>query len=81
MVTAGLVDQRKIACYEHVKFEVEACGGIYIANDEAVQDGKIVSGKTWQSQPEFYRIVFKCFNETAENKQQHSRVTSASLTA
>ena len=60
LVTAGLVDKRKIACYEHVKFEVEACGGIYVSNDEAVQDGKIVTGKTWQSHPEFYKIVFSC---------------------
>jgi len=26
LVTAGLVDHIKIACYEHVRFEVEACG-------------------------------------------------------
>ena len=48
LVTAGLVDQKNIACYEHVKFEVEACGGIYITPDQAVKDGKIVTGKTWQ---------------------------------
>lgn len=60
LVTAGLVDNKKIACYEHVKFEVESCGGIYEANDEAIQEGKIVTGKTWQSHPEFYRIVFSC---------------------
>ena len=58
LVTAGLVDKKKIACYEHVKFEVEACGGIYITPDEAVKDGKIVTGKTWQSHPEFYKLVF-----------------------
>ena len=23
-------------------------------------DGKIVTGKTWQSHPEFYKIVFSC---------------------
>ena len=66
LVTAGLVDGRKIACYEHVKFEVEACGGIYVAHDEAVQDGKIITGKTWQSHPEFYRLVFKCLEKTQE---------------
>jgi len=66
LVTAGLVDGRKIACYEHVKFEVEACGGIYITPDEAVQDGKIVTGKTWQSHPEFYKIVFNCLDKVAE---------------
>lgn len=60
LVTAGLVDGRKIACYEHVKFEVEACGGIYVAGEQAVQDGKIITGKTWQSQPEFYKLVFNC---------------------
>jgi protease I len=60
LVTAGLVNNKKIACYEHVKFEVEACGGVYITPDEAVIDGKIVTGKTWQSHPEFYRLVFSC---------------------
>lgn len=64
LVTAGLVENRKVACYEHVKFEVESCGGIYITPDEAVKDGKIVSGKTWQSHPEFYQIVFSCLKET-----------------
>ncbi len=63
LVTAGLVDQRKIACYEHVKFEVESCGGHYITPDEAVKDGKIITGKTWQSHPEFYKIVFSCLQE------------------
>src|SRR5664279_5885509 len=37
LVTAGLVNQKKIACYEHVRFEVEACGGIYVTPDEAVK--------------------------------------------
>jgi protease I len=64
LVTAGLVKNKKVACYEHVKSEVESCGGIYITPDEAVKDGKIVTGKTWQSQPEFYRLVFNCLKET-----------------
>jgi protease I len=64
LVTAGLVDKRNIACYEHVKFEVESCGGVYVNGEEAVQDGRIITGKTWQSHPEFYRLVFKCLNET-----------------
>jgi len=54
------VNQKQVACYEHVKFEVEACGGIYVSGDQAVVDGKIVTGKTWQSHPEFYRLVFEC---------------------
>lgn len=64
LVTAGLVENRKVACYEHVKFEVESCGGIYVTPDEAVKDGRIVTGKTWQSQPEFYKLVFSCLKET-----------------
>ena len=64
LVTAGLVDKRKIACYEHVKFEVESCGGLYVTPDEAVKDGRIVTGKTWQSHPEFYKIVFRCLKDT-----------------
>jgi protease I len=66
LVTAGLVNKRKIACYEHVKFEVESCGGIYVTPDEAVKDGRIVTGKTWQSHPQFYKIVFSCLKETAK---------------
>ena len=63
LVTAGLVNGRKIACYEHVKFEVESCGGIYVTPDQAVQDGRIVTGKTWQSHPEFYQLVFACLEK------------------
>jgi len=63
LVTAGLVDQKRIACYEHVKFEVESCGGIYVDGEEAVKDGRIVTGKTWQSHPEFYQIVMSCLAE------------------
>ncbi len=63
LLTAGLVDEKKIACYEHVKFEVESCGGIYVTPDEAIKDGRIVTGKTWQSHPEFYKMVFNCLKE------------------
>lgn len=63
LVTAGLVNRKKVACYEHVKFEVESCGGIYVSDNEAVKDGKIVTGKTWQSHPEFYKLVFSCLEE------------------
>jgi protease I len=66
LVTAGLVNNRKIACYEHVKFEVECCGGIYVTPDQAVKDGRVVTGKTWQSHPEFYNIVFSCLKETEQ---------------
>lgn len=76
LVTAGLVDQKKIACYEHVKFEVESCGGIYVTPDEAVKDGRIVTGKTWQSHPEFYRIVFSCLQD-ADKKPENAEASIA----
>ena len=64
LVTAGLVDKNNITCYEHVRFEVESCGGIYSKTEQAIQDGRIVTGQTWQSHPEFYRIVMKCLAES-----------------
>lgn len=63
LVTAGLVKDKNITCYEHVKFEVTSCGGTFIGKDEAVRDGKVVTGQTWQSHPDFYRLVFQCIAE------------------
>jgi protease I len=74
LVTAGLVNQKKVACYEHVRFEVESCGGIYIEPDQAVKDGKVVTGKTWQSHPEFYRIVFNCL-QSLEKMPENEEAT------
>lgn len=74
LVTAGLVNQKEIACYEHVRFEVESCGGIYVEREEAVKDGKMVTGKTWQSHPEFYRMVFNCL-QSSENKPENAEVS------
>lgn len=63
LVTAQLVRDKNITCYEHVKFEVESCGGTFIGKDEAVKDGRIVTGQTWQSHPQFYRLVFECLEK------------------
>ncbi len=62
LVTAGLVNDKRITCYEHVRFEVESCGGTFVGKDQAVRDGRIVTGQTWQSHPEFYRLVFQCIS-------------------
>jgi len=59
LVTAGLVANKNITCYEHVKFEVISCGGNYIGSQQAVQDGTIITGQTWESHPEFYQLVMK----------------------
>lgn len=63
LVTAGLVDGKRITCYEHVKFEVESCGGTFIKKHQAIKDGRLVTGQTWQSHPEFYQLVFECLKE------------------
>jgi protease I len=59
LVTAGLVKDRRVTCYEHVRSEVEHAGGTW-EKWEAVRDGRIVTAQTWQSHPEFYREVMAC---------------------
>lgn len=59
LAAAGLVSGKNVTCYEHVRWEVEQAGGRY-SNDQAVRDGDLVTGQTWQSHPEFYRKVLEC---------------------
>jgi len=66
LVTAGLVQDARVTAYEHVRYEVEAGGGTYVAECEAVRDGRVVTGQTWQSHPDFYREVFRCLAEKKE---------------
>jgi protease I len=65
LTAAGLVSGRRVTCYEHVRLEVEQCGGHY-KTDQAVRDGRMVTAQTWQSHPEFYREVFACLKENSE---------------
>ena len=60
LVAAGLVQGKNLTCYENVRFEVEACGGTFDGKNEAVKDGRYVTGQTWQSHPHFYRMIFEC---------------------
>ncbi len=60
LVAAGLVQNKNVTCYEHVKLEVEAGGGIFIGDQEAVTDGRLVTGQTWQSHPQFYSQLLNC---------------------
>ena len=62
VAAAGLVKGKRFTCYEHVKLEVEACGGHYVATD-TVRDGRLVSCPTWREQPAFYREVFACLQQ------------------
>src|SRR5689334_14372990 len=59
LIAAGVVAGRCVTCYEHVRAEVTQSGGTY-RTEQAVRDGRLVTGQTWQSHPEFYREVFSC---------------------
>ena len=71
LVTAGLAKGARVTAYEHVRSDVEIGGGTYVSEHEAVRDGRIVTGQTWQSHPEFYREVFECLtSEEARSATQ-----------
>ena len=63
LAAAGLLDGKRATAYAHCRWEVEAAGARYVADEEAVRDGRLVTGQTWQSHPEFYRLVFDCLRE------------------
>jgi len=62
LIAAGITKGKNLTCYENVRFELESVGGVF-CSAEAVRDGHLVSGQTWQSHPEFYRAVFQCLRE------------------
>lgn len=56
LAAAGLAKGKRVTCYHHVRIEAEQAGGIFV-DEQAVCDGRIVTAQTWQSHPEFYRMV------------------------
>ena len=65
LIAAGLAPGAELTAYEHLRYEIESGGGRF-SNRQAVRDGKIVSGQTWQSHPDFYREVFACLGAARE---------------
>lgn len=63
LAAAGLIGSRRVTAYENCRWEIEATGATYVSTEQAVRDGRIVTGQTWQSHPEFYRLVFACLEE------------------
>ncbi|HEX4773660.1 MAG TPA: DJ-1/PfpI family protein [Bryobacteraceae bacterium] len=59
LAAAGIVKDKCLTCYEHVRAEVEQAGGTF-SSRQAIRDGRIVTAQTWQSHPEFYREIFAC---------------------
>jgi protease I len=72
LAAAGLIRGKCLTCYEHVRCEVEQAGGRF-ASDQVMRDGRLVTGQTWQSHPEFYREIFACLRPQTET-QQHATV-------
>jgi protease I len=62
LVTAELVKGRTVTCYEHVKSEVTRAGGEWSPR-QAVRDGRLITAQTWESHPEFYRMVMTALRE------------------
>ena len=60
LVSAGLVTGTRATAYEHCRLDVELGGGEYVVDQQAVRHGRMVTGQTWQSHPEFYREVMAC---------------------
>lgn len=60
LAAAGVISGKRVTAYEHCRWEIEACGATYVTSDQAVRDDRFVTGQTWQSHPEFYRLVFSC---------------------
>lgn len=63
VAAAGLAKGKRFTCYEHVKVEIEACGGQFVESD-VVRDGRLISSPTWREQPAFYREVFACLTQS-----------------
>src|SRR5512141_2581402 len=64
LASAGLLKDKRVTCYEHVRTDAETCGGRYIKAD-SVRDGRIVSSPTWREHPAFYRDIFACLQQEA----------------
>jgi protease I len=65
LAAAGLIRDKHVTAYENCRWEIEAAGAQYTLDDQAVRDGRLVTGQTWQSHPEFYRHVFACLGQGA----------------
>ncbi len=68
LISAGLAEGNCLTAYEHIRYEIEAGGGTY-STEQAVRDGRIITGQTWQSHPEFYREVFACLGAAQESER------------
>ena len=73
LAAAGITAGRRVTAYENCRWEIEAAGATYVSAEQAVRDGTIVTGQTWQSHPEFYRVVFECLDSETRNAERGVR--------
>lgn len=64
---AGVAKGKRVTCYEHVRWEAIAAGGKY-EDREVVKDGNLISSRTWQDHPGFYREVMAWLREHAPSQ-------------
>lgn len=57
VAAAGILKGKKVTGYCTLKPEIELAGGIWVdaANDEAVQDGNLITSPTWSGHPAILR--------------------------
>jgi protease I len=54
--SAGIAKGKRLTCYGHIQWEVEISGGKF-EDRECVRDGNLITARTWQDHPGFYREV------------------------
>ncbi len=67
LAAAGLTRGKRVTCYEHVRWEAEQAGGVFV-NEQTVVDGRMITAQTWQSHPSFYREIFAQLSGSAMEK-------------
>ncbi len=89
LAAAGLVVGKRVTAYENCRWEIEAAGATYVTDEQAVRDGRIVTGQTWQSHPgvlparlrvpdDFNRLRMTSYERRIRNLVITSRFTSLS---
>ena len=58
LVSAGVVEGRRLACHPSIKDDVEAAGGTFV-NDAGVVDGNLITARDYSDAPEWLAAVLE----------------------
>jgi len=58
LVSAGVVDGRRLACHPSIKDDIEAAGGTFV-NDAGVVDGNLITARDYSDAPEWLAAVLE----------------------